>query len=139
MSAGERAGWVELFLNGWGEADVMRGFLLSGEYAALNPGNQSFVDALYRDVLGRTAGANEEAAWIRSLQAIGNRYAVVQSFLASSEERQRIVDGLYSNLLNRPAGGVEEQGWISMLLSVNGNEAGIASAIAGSGEYYNRP
>ena len=51
--AAGRAYWVGVLLGGGNEDAVATSFMLSSEYAAMHAGNQEFVKALYRDVLGR--------------------------------------------------------------------------------------
>src|SRR5262249_40995909 len=59
--------WVEALLSGVSENDVALGFLSSVEYQVLHPSDTEFVEALYRDVLGRTPDSAGESGWTNAL------------------------------------------------------------------------
>ena len=67
--------WVDAFLNGAGEVDVIQGFLTSPEYQAAHATDTSFVNALYSQVLGRPAEPAGQEAWVQALQSGLSRQA----------------------------------------------------------------
>jgi hypothetical protein len=133
-----RAGWINAFLSGSSEEDVIRGFVTSSEYQGEHASDQDFVTGLYNDILGRTPDAGGLAGYVQALQAGASRQAVAQAFLTSAEAHRRVVDEYYSLFLNRPPDTVGEQGWINVLQSGQGNYESVGEAFLASGEYFAR-
>jgi sugar lactone lactonase YvrE len=77
---------------------------------------QAFVQALYRDVLGRQAEAPGLAAWTDLLQGGGTRLQVVQGIWNSPEHRGVEVDQFYATYLHRMADAEGRAAWINALL-----------------------
>lgn len=123
-------------LSGGAKQDAVRfGILASTEYFA-NHGNNadSFVQALYQDLLGRTPQGSEAAGWVAQVNA-GNRGGVVSGFLGSREFQVDEVQGLYSSLLRRTAdsGGLDH---FTNLLSQGQDLRAAEREIVMSTEYY---
>jgi hypothetical protein len=85
------------------------------EYQA-TPADERFVQALYRDVLGRVGAPAELGGWLVLLTVPGgSRTAVAAGIEGSFEACDRLVKGWYQTFLGRPAQGGEETGWVSLL------------------------
>jgi hypothetical protein len=98
------------------------------------PPAQAFVQALYRNLLGRDADAPGLANWTAGLQAGTTRLQVVQAIWASSEHRGREVDQLYAAYLRRGADPTGRAFWTSALQG-GLSEADVANALMTSDEY----
>lgn len=83
--------------------------------------NKGFVDALYLDLLGRTADASGEAVWTQSLASNGNRTAVALAIAGSPEASDKLLNSDY------PAAGNAGD----LTLSPPGSPAGGLYALAG--------
>jgi hypothetical protein len=151
------SGWAAVLHNGGTEEQVAAALLASPEFAqranslADSPAsaNVSYVDALYRLLLGRAAISAEIDFWVVQVSAVG-RSAVATSFLNSVELRQDMVKALYftdpasaalalpglePNLLHRPAAppAADVAAWSNTgmdLLSIEAAIAGTAEAFA---------
>jgi len=99
--------------------------------------NQSFVDALYQDMLTRTADSGGEAYWINALNGGASRDAVAQDFLTSTEYRADLINADYLQFLGRPAEAAGLADWMAALSSGMTDQT-LLSAIFGSSEGFNR-
>jgi hypothetical protein len=150
------SGWAAVLHNGGSEEQVAAALLASPEFAqranslADSPAspNVSYVEALYRLLLGRAASGADIDFWVVQVSAMG-RSAVASSFLSSAELRQNVVKSLYftdpanqamplsglaPNLLHRsaaPSAG-ELAAWAAMGMDL----LSIEVAFAGTGEFY---
>jgi Domain of unknown function (DUF4214)/Calx-beta domain len=83
------------------KAEVMS----SDEYFANAGGtNNTFVEAMYRDIVNRNADPGGEAFWVSQLttpSSAGSRLNVLNSFLAQTEAVQDLVTNFYTIYLNR--------------------------------------
>jgi hypothetical protein len=126
--------WVEAMERGLHIQQMEAGFLASPEYFAASGGtDQGWVGELYRDVLGREAGAAEVAGWLPVVRSAG-RVAVARQFLYSTEHLTTVVDGYYRWLLGRGIDPTGQRGWVSAIQAGHRSEAIIAGIIA-SPEY----
>jgi hypothetical protein len=130
-----RASWVNAFLAGADETTVVQGFLTSPEYQALHGTNTTFVQALYADLLGRSAQAGEEAPWIDLLNAGSDRATVVQGFLTSDEFTVLALDAFYSAYLHRSADASELSSWLGQPRTSGSLEA-IGLGFLSSDEFF---
>jgi len=134
----EEWGWVQAFLHGASEADVIREMLVSDEYTVFHPTTASFVDGLYRDLLGRAGEPAGLAYWAGILAATGKRSAVVDGFLHSPELAWRTVDADYRRYLHRSGGTGEEQRAVALMTQERLSFETEAIALLASDEYYRR-
>jgi hypothetical protein len=95
---------------------------------------QAFVQALYRDLLGRAADAPGLEGWTADLQAGATRLEVVEGVWASPEHRGRQVDQLYATYLHRSADPAGRTFWVSALEG-GLSETAVANALVTSAEY----
>jgi subtilisin family serine protease len=131
-----RANWVNAFRSGASESDVIAGFVTSGEYQALHPGDQAYVVALYNDLLGRTPDSTGLASWLAALRTGLSRQQLAQSILGSPEESRRVVQGYYASFLHRSADSPGLAGWLGQLMGGQADWSDVAAAILGSTEFY---
>ncbi len=113
-------GWVTYMRNGWSLASVAEAFARSSEflarYGALT--NASFVDLVYRNVLGRAPDPNGLDYWLGGLTSGRlNRGSVMLGFSESAEFRatsaSRVdVSVVYGGMLRRAPSSAEQLGWI---------------------------
>lgn len=119
-------------------------------YLAGTPGDgtaQTFVQNLYRELLGREPDATGEAFWVAKVQAdssAAGRQAVVASFMNSQEYKDHYITTLYEVFLGRaPEAGALEY-WSGQMGSPgtagahsgSADEKIIVSQIVGSDEFY---
>ena len=130
--------WVNDFLSGASEVDVMRGFLDSGEYQASHSSNTAFVDGLYSDVLGRAADPSGQAALLGILASGVSRDAVAQRVLTSTEAYTRVLDDYYANFLGRAADPAGELFNLGQLQSGQASLESVGVAFLASDEYFAR-
>ncbi len=134
--AAGRAYWVGVLLNGGNEDTVASSFMLSSEYASMHVGNQEFVKALYRDVLGRAPDAAGQAAHLAALAGGQTRAQLVAAFLGSDERYHRVVDQLYLQFYQRHADLTGMAWHASKLKSGDQTVRGLAQAFVAADEFF---
>jgi hypothetical protein len=98
----------------------------------------SYVDALYRVVLGFQADAGGRAFWVDQLTTKGlDRYSVALAFATSGVAHYNVVRLGYSWLLRRPPSTTELTTWTAQLDRGVRQEAFFA-ALVGSDEYWSK-
>ncbi|HEV3339981.1 MAG TPA: DUF4214 domain-containing protein, partial [Pirellulales bacterium] len=102
----------------------------------------TFVQNLYRELLGRQPDTNGQAYWVSVFQQIAstNGAAVAQqvlvgAFLGSPEYNQHLVQGIYVDFLRRPADAQGLFFW-SDELEAGVDEKVVLANIVGSDEYF---
>jgi uncharacterized delta-60 repeat protein len=125
------------FLGSGGTIDGLRAKLLgSAEYFADAGGsNNTFLKALYQDVLNRSIDSGGAQTWGQALQNGTSREVVAAAILASLEQDRDQVQGLYQWLLHRSADPGGLQTFVQELQRGTPSEQMVA-AIAGSPEYF---
>lgn len=133
-----RAHWVEQIRRGLRLEDVAAQMYASAEYFSRSGGtNQSYVKALYRDVLGRSADAAGLQHWATLLNRRAmDRSSAAASFYSSVESRRQRVDQLYQEILRRKADKAGRDYWVDTLLSMG--DVKLAATLASSAEYHGR-
>ena len=96
--------------------------------------NALFVDALYRDLLGRPADAAALALFGQRLDSGTPRTQIAQQVLGSLEYRTRAIQGFYAKFLKRQP-TAQELAFALGLYATGGPEA-VAESILGSTEYF---
>jgi subtilisin family serine protease len=101
--------WVRRMQAGLTDAQLEAAFLGSVEYYAAAGGTDgAWVQALYRDALGRAADPSGEAHWAQRLVGGASRAEVALGVTASAERAVRAVEACYATYtgsLGRPRGG----------------------------------
>jgi hypothetical protein len=111
-------------------------FILSPEFQNAHVSNQSYVDALYIDVLGRAPDASGEAYWVTQLNGGLSRDAVARAFLSSNDYITRVVNSDYQIVLHRNAEPAAVAFWKPNLLNT-GKDAELLVALLVSPENFN--
>jgi len=120
------------------DEQVEAAFIGSPEYFARAGGNNlAWVDAMYRDLLGRPADASGELFWTESLAGGESRTQVALGFTTSPEREALRIQDAYFQFLGRAATPSEVDGFVNSFEHGATNELLITGFIA-SDEYYNR-
>jgi hypothetical protein len=138
--AGESSGvsfWVSKLQSGMSEQAVAESFLSSTEYIGDHSGNDSFVNSLYMNVLGRNAIASELSAWDAVLSGGVSKSDVVTDVVQSTESYLRSIDGYYTIFLARTGDTPGINSWLSAAQKGD-SQVSIASRFLGSVEYSQR-
>ena len=136
--AGGDAAFASLLSAGVTDEKVRSLILASDEYFTLaGSTDQGFVNALYRDLLGRTADAGGLEANVQALAHGASREQVAMRIIGSSEYRNRLVNSYYLLLLGRPgdAPGIDAQ---RGALEGGATDEDVLVGILSSQEYFNR-
>jgi hypothetical protein len=135
-SAAEVNGWVSYFLAGATDFQVQTSFLTSNEFMAMNPPITNYIQGLYKQILGRSAGQAEVDGWTKTFMASVPKQQIVMSMLTSTEATQRLASQDYLKYLGRigDVGGVAY--WGSVIASM-GPGAGVIG-FTSSAEAFNR-
>lgn len=133
-----RSFWVGQVASGVRLEDVAAGFYASDEYFARKGGsNRTFIEGLYRDILGRTADAGGRDYWVGLLnRGQVDRHGAAANFYASIESRRDRVITLYREILNRATDTAGREYWAGQLLHMG--DIILATQLAASPEFYNR-
>jgi hypothetical protein len=130
--------WVSKLEAGASEQQVIAGILSSTEFLSAHSSSALFVNALYSDLLDRTADGGGLASWEAALNAGTMTDAqVVQGFLNSKEAQTDVVDSYYAAFLGRPADTVGATGWVSALQNGTATLDSVAIGFLTSTEYAN--
>ncbi len=135
-SVQEVQGFVNSFLNGATENQVISTFLLSDEYQIANPPINLFITGLYNSLLNRAPDAEGLASYSQALRSGVTREAVVLSFLNSTEYCSDQVSAEYLAILGRAADPSGLGFWTGQMQQ-NGYGA-MVIGLASSQEAFNR-
>ncbi|NTW40391.1 MAG: DUF4214 domain-containing protein [Cellulomonadaceae bacterium] len=134
--AGGLGYWLSMMASGWTISQMESGFIASDEYYARAGGTPSaWVEALYADVLERSASPAEIDYWTGRLAAGASRGAVAMGFLLSTEHLSSVVDGYYQWLLGRGLDASGKAYWVGQL-QAGGRDEVIIGGIVSSDEYW---
>jgi hypothetical protein len=107
----------------------------SNEYfARQGSGNIPYVQALYRDVLGREADSAGLEAHVAALARGATRTEVAHAFLTSVERGTQVAGEAYQSLLGREGTEAELEMWAGVLARSAGGSAALWANVAGSPE-----
>jgi hypothetical protein len=98
--------------------------------------NRSFVQRLYKGLLGRHATPAELDSWVRWL-ATNGRPAAAKEILYSDEALGRIVESFYRHYLGRNCRAQERESWV-FFLRHGGNLEQMTTSLVISSEYLDR-
>ncbi|HVW38948.1 MAG TPA: DUF4214 domain-containing protein, partial [Pirellulales bacterium] len=121
LNRGADAGGLQFFSTqlaaGVNEQIVLSEIVGSQEYFLINGNtNTGFADALYRDLLGRTADSGGEAYWANRASTAGlSRDQVVRDMLNTTEAEQDLLVNSSSSALSQVTGG----GWENLYFQGN--------------------
>jgi len=135
--AGGRAYWLDQIKRGLPLEAVGVEFYRSNEYYARNGGTpQGWVQALYRDLLGRTADGGGVQYWVGQLGAGQPRSAVSANFYRSIESRRDRTGRLHRQIIGSPLADPGLQQWADRLGAVG--DVRLAAELAASQSYWNK-
>ena len=81
-----RTGWLDQIITGqMSYGEVASDVFGSSEFSTRNLSDEEFVAVLYKVMFGRTASADEQAAWVETLASGTSRSEVVNAFVNSAE------------------------------------------------------
>ena len=92
--------------------------------------NQTFVQALYVQLLNRQGGASEISSWVSVIPSLG-RAGVARTLLGSAEYRGIVVRSYYTLLLHRlaPPAQAEVDGWVNSGFDLGSIRLGFESSL----------
>jgi protocatechuate 3,4-dioxygenase beta subunit len=94
----------------------------------------TYVDGLYRTILGRPADVAGLTIWVQQLVNGVSRVQVVNSIWTSAEHRGLQVDRYYVTFLHRSADAAGRSAWVNSMLN-GASEIDVARMFLASGEY----
>jgi Domain of unknown function (DUF4214) len=110
--------WVQYFLDGASEGDVVQGFVLSPEYRNAHSDVTAWVAELYKDILSRPADEAGLQSWVGAIQSHSLTMAQVARAIENSDESVlRAIDSYYSAFLHRAGDPGGRQAWFDLLHS----------------------
>ncbi len=128
------AGWVSLLASGGTIEQVILGFIGSPEFYATSGGtNQSFVQALYEDVLGRFAEPTGFQGWVQGMNGGLSTIQVANGFVGSAEYHNDVVTNYYQECVGRTPQPAEVSPYANALASGVFDQT-VLAAILGSPE-----
>ena len=136
-SPAEVAAWVGVLRGGTTLEGLAYLMLTSAGFNGLHPDDGSFLQALYQDILGRSASAGEIAAWESAIVKGLSRASVVSDFIHSPASAKRAVDGFALAFWGRPIDAATEQFTVAYLVN-GGTLVEVASAFAASAPFVQR-
>jgi sugar lactone lactonase YvrE len=111
--------------------------LTSAEFNQQHAGDTDFVQALFRDVLGRTGTAAEVQTYLQLLQGGTSRAAVVGGFVNSLENARDTVTAVFAQYLQRAPDAAGEGVYVAQFLSGT-DPTVIAAEVLASAEFATR-
>lgn len=132
----ERNAWVGELQAGRSEAGAQLVFLTSEEYQVLHRDPDRFVEALYADVLGRTADPAGRTSWVNWLSSGSSWLSVASAFLTSSERTEVLLNQLYRDALGRRPEPAGRDAWLPRLQA--GEITAVVGGVFGSAEFLGR-
>jgi len=131
-----RAYWVQQLEAGATEEQVALGFIQSAEYNADHSSTDSFIDALYTEILGRDADGAGVAAWSAELNANVSRATAASAILESTESSTRAIDSYYLAYLHRRSDSTGAASWLQALQTNEQTMGSEATRFLASDEYF---
>lgn len=135
--ANELNGWLAAFQAGASETAVASAFLQSTEYLVAHPDNAGFVQAVFQDLLSRSADPGSLASLVNGLDNGMTRSQLVDLVLDSPERTAHVIGQYYEQYLGRAGSGTELQSWSNLIASGQVNFESVAELFLSSPEYFN--
>jgi hypothetical protein len=132
---GGLAHWTEAIRSGAAPVEEATALIVgSAEYYERAGGtNRKFVEALYRDILSRTADPGGLAYWTAQLEAGLNRPGLVHGFVRNEERQARLLRRVVRRVLDRPVTAADAP-WAAGFATGSNTEPRIIATVAGSDE-----
>lgn len=136
---GDIAFWNGAMSSGATQEQVQAAIIGSAEYLAKAGGtNATFLDKLYKDVLGRDRDPGSQSFLDALNGGLVSREQIAGIILGSGEAHNRLVGGFYTKFLGRSASSADLQFWDSSLRG-GARVEDVIGLIMSSSEYYQRP
>lgn len=133
-TAAEMSYYLNAFAGGQTSAAVRQSFLNSPEYRALHPGNTAFVDALFRDDLGRNPDPQSETYFSNLLNQRASTATVVADIDDSGEREGITVAVDYGAILGRPVTAQESVARVTKLNAGQDTDETLLAGVLSSPE-----
>jgi hypothetical protein len=128
--------WLRALTSGGGLEAVRKGLLASQEYFNRQGGTAAaYIQALYRDTLGRPASAAEVARWAPAVAK--DRADVVRRIVTSDEAHKKVIGAAYQAILHRAVDASGLANWLAALRK-GATEQQLEAGLLNSLEYRNR-
>jgi Domain of unknown function (DUF4214) len=127
--------WVARMQAGATAEQVAAGFLMSNESLSAHSDNSTFVQNLYREVLGRSPSATELSNGVSELSVRGSRAILVSGLLTSAWTDLSEVDSIYQSTLGRLGDPAGIDAAIAAIQAGNLSLSDLAANLFGSPEY----
>jgi hypothetical protein len=132
---GESTQWVNSLRKNGALEPVRTGILGSGELYGRAGGGTTWVQAVYKSLLGRAASLAEAKVPASTFASAASRGQFASKVLGSSEARTSLIQEMYFDLLGRRANPAEVGHWQAMMNKGTGEEA-IRTVLLSSDEYF---
>jgi hypothetical protein len=96
--------------------------------------NENFLDALYREALGRFPDGAGRAAFAQALANGASRDQVAYTVFTSAEYQEKLIQGLYQQLLNRAGEATGVNFWVEQL-RLGARDEQVITGFCTSSEY----
>jgi uncharacterized protein YkwD len=135
--SGGRSYWLGQISRGFQLESAAVEFYGSNEYFVRNgSSNRSFVAALYRDLMGRSADSAGLEYWKGFLDRRQlTRSGVADNFYRSIESRRDRVSSIHKEIFSTDIAGAGRDQWADKLYSIG--DVALAAELAASGSYWN--
>jgi hypothetical protein len=133
-----RANFVNWRMGGATSLDLTRTILNSQEFQAAHADNDSFLTALYAQILGRLPDTTGLNTWRANLQGGMARDTVIAAFLYSGEAYLKFIDRAYVTFLHRAADEPGRQAVLAWAQTNHLDLQAIGEALLASGEYFSQ-
>ncbi len=132
------ADWTALLQSGVPPEQLVSGVLGSDEYYQRAGGSdRAWIDALYRELLGREPAPPEVDGQLATLARGAARPDIAYALTQTEEYRRRFLAGLFQQYLGR-APTDDELRWLLAALATGQPTSAVRAALLGSGEYARR-
>jgi hypothetical protein len=122
--------WITAMKSGVSDEQVEAYFIGSQEYIQNHGGpGAGWVAGMYHDLLGRTPGSDEVAAWVRNFQNGMSPQQVAFFFAASAEREGQRIQSDYQTYLHRQATPDEVNAWVNAFEHGYSNEDVVAGFV----------
>ncbi|MCA9101156.1 MAG: DUF4214 domain-containing protein, partial [Planctomycetales bacterium] len=128
--------WIDRTMAGMTVEDLTIVFVTSTEYISKHSSNSSYVDAMYRDILGRQADTAGHDHFVQQLNQGMTREALAGVFYNSTEMRTRLIDSYYEDFLDRDVDSTSLDFYLGYIASGEGDTDDVAVQVLASDEFF---
>jgi hypothetical protein len=129
--------WISEMQNGLSDEQLEASFIGSAEFYQTSGGTaKGWVDAMYRDLLGRSPDSAGEAFWIQGLDQGASRAGVAYGFAVSTEREGQRITGDYQKYLGRLPDVSGLSYWLDQFANHGQINENLITGFAASNEYF---